>query len=190
MLTSLEIRWFYASKLPEAILDWFGQDELGGKLQPPEAREDVYLYSPGCEYLGIKLRQGRLEIKWRNAELGIVRLPEGIEGKLEKWGKWMCEDPSLESFRLEAVVGQSIWVSVKKVRTQRLYDGCAIELTQLNVKGNDWWSLAFETEGAEDSKLEQLKNIARQAFQTYNGSQLQAQDSYAYPSWLCVVVLT
>lgn len=195
MLTSLEIRWFRAGKLPEAIFNWFGQNELGGKLQAPEAREDVYLFSPGCEYLGIKLRQGRLEIKWRNAELGIVRLGEGIEGKLEKWGKWMCEDPSLESFRPEVVVGQSSWVSVKKVRilrkaslTQRLYDGCAIELTQLSVKGNDWWSLAFETVGAEDNKLEQLKNIASQAFQTYNGSQLQAQDSYAYPTWLCVVV--
>ena len=188
MLTSLEIRWFYAGKLPAAISDWFGQDELGGKLQAPEEREDVYLYSPECEYLGIKLRQGRLEIKWRNAELDIVRLEQGVEGKLEKWGKWMCEDPSQESFKPEDVLGKSSWVSVKKVRLQRLYDSCAMEITQLNVKGNDWWSLAFETLGAEASKLEQLKTIATQAFETYNGSQLQAQDSYAYPRWLCLVI--
>ncbi len=188
MLTSFEIRWFYPSKLPAAISDWFEQDELGGKLQAPEEREDVYLYSPGCEYLGIKLRQGRLEIKWRNAELDIVRLGEGLEGKLEKWGKWMCEDPSQESFKPEAVLGKLSWVSVKKVRLQRLYDDCAMEITQLNVKGNDWWSLAFETLGAEATKLEQLKTIATQAFETYNGSQLQAQDSYAYPSWLCLVI--
>lgn len=184
MLTSLEIRWFYTGKLPAAISDWFGQDELGGKLQAPEEREDVYLYSPGCEYLGIKLRQGRLEIKWRNAELDVVRLGEGVEGKLEKWGKWMCEDPSQESFKLEAVLGKSSWVSVKKVRWQRLYDSCAMEITQLNVKGNDWWSLAFETFGAEASKLEQLKTIATGAFESYKGSQLPAQDSYAYPTWL------
>ena len=188
MLSSLEIRWFYAGKLPAAISDWFEQDELGGKLQPPEEREDVYLYSPECEYLGIKLRQRRLEIKWRNAELDIVRLEEGVEGKLEKWGKWMCEDPSQESFKPEAVLGKSSWVSVKKVRLQRLYEGCAMEITQLNVKGNDWWSVAFETLGAEASKLEQLKTIATQAFETYNGSQLQAQDSYAYPRWLCLVI--
>ena len=188
MLTSLEIRWFYAGKLPAAISDWFGQDELGGKLQAPEEREDVYLYSPGCEYLGIKLRQGRLEIKWRNAELDIVHLGEGVEGKLEKWGKWMCEDTSQESFKPEAVLGKSSWVSVKKVRLQRLYDSCAMEITQLSVNGNDWWSLAFETLGAEASKLEQLKNIATQAFETYNGSQLPAQDSYAYPTWLSLVI--
>ena len=195
MLTSFEIRWFYVGKLPVAISDWFEHDELGGKLQAPEEREDVYLYSPGCEYLGIKLRQGRLEIKWRNAELDIVRLGEGVKGKLEKWDKWMCEDPSQESFKPEAVLGKSSWVSVKKVRilrkaslTQSLYEGCAMEITQLNVKGNDWWSLAFETLGAEASKLEQLKTIATQAFETYNGSQLQVQDSYAYPSWLCLVI--
>lgn len=188
MLTSLEIRWFYAGKLPAAISDWFEQDELGGKLQLPEEREDVYLYSPGCEYLGIKLRQGRLEIKWRNAELDIVRLEERVEGKLEKWGKWMCEDPSQESFKPEDVLGKSSWVSVKKVRSQRLYDSCAMEIAQLNVKGNDWWSLAFETFGTEASKLEQLKTIAIQAFESYNNSHLQAQDSYAYPSWLSLVI--
>ena len=188
MLTSFEIRWFYPGKLPAAISDWFEQDELGGKLQPPEEREDVYLYSPGCEYLGIKLRQGRLEIKWRNAELDIVRLGEGVEGKLEKWGKWMCEDPSQESFKPEAVLGKSSWVSVKKVRLQRLYNSCAMEITQLNVKGNDWWSLAFETFGAEASKLEQLRTIATQALESYNGSQLLAQDSYAYPTWLSLVI--
>ncbi|HCF25780.1 MAG TPA: hypothetical protein DEV81_00825 [Cyanobacteria bacterium UBA11049] len=187
MLTSFEIRWFYAGKLPATISDWFEQNELGGKLQAPEEREDMYLYSPGCEYLGIKLRQGRLEIKWRNAELDIVRLGEAVEGKLEKWAKWTCEDPSQESFKPEAVLGKSSWVSVKKVRSQRLYDSCAMEIAQLSVKGNDWWSLAFETVGAEDNKLEQLKNIATQPFQTYNGS-VQAQDSYAYPTWLSLVI--
>lgn len=188
MLTSLEIRWFYAGKLPEAILDWFGEDRLGGEIQPPEERSDIYLYIPESEYLGIKLRQGRLEVKWRQAELGIVRSGERVEGKLEKWSKWLCEDPTAESFKPEVVVGRSSWVSVQKVRQQRMYDNCAIELTQLNIKGNDWWSLAFETQGAEASKINQLQSIAKQVFKTYNGIQLTNLDSYAYPTWLSMVV--
>lgn len=183
MLTSLEIRWFYPGKLPVATSNWFEQDALGGKMQSPEAREDIYLYSPGCEHLGIKLRQGRLEIKWRNAQLG-VGCWKGVEGKLEKWSKW-CEDSTGESFGAEVLAGS--WISVKKVRSQRLYDDCAIELTRLNIKGNDWWTIGFETFGTEASKMDQLQSLANQVFQTYSG-QLTNQHSYAYPQWLSKVV--
>lgn len=184
MLTSLEIRWFYRGKLPPVVLSWFEQDQLGGQLQPPEEREDVYLYSPGCEYLGIKLRQGRLEVKWRQAELGNVRWMR-VEGKLEKWGKWLCVDPSGD-FKPEVVAGES-WVSVKKVRSQRLYDNYNMELTQLYVKGNDWWSLGFETVGAESSN-DELQTIANSVFESYNHQRLTIDYSYAYPKWLSQVV--
>jgi hypothetical protein len=86
-----------------------------GDLAPSEEREDVYLYTPGCEYMGVKLRQGRLEIKWRKAELGNLRFGNQVEGKVEKWGKWLCEDPTQQSFQPQDVVGKS-WVSVKKAR--------------------------------------------------------------------------
>lgn len=184
MLTSLEIRWFYAGKLPAAISAWFEQDELGGQFQPPEEREDVYLYTPKCKYLGIKLRQGRLEVKWRQAELGTVCLGQQVEGKLEKWGKWLCEDPTAASFKPEVVMGQSSWVNAKKVRSQRLYERCSMELTQLRLEDKEWWSLAFETVGAEASQLEQLQNVARSVFEADSYFQLQARDSYGYPHWL------
>jgi len=188
MLTSAELRWFKRGKLPEEISKWFQQDDLEGQLQQPEEREDVYLYSPGIEYLGLKLRQGRLEIKWRKAELGVRRFGNRVEGKVEKWGKWLCEDSTEESFQLTDVVGKKSWVSVKKVRSQRLYENCAVELTQLNVRGSDWWSLAFEATGDDDSLIENLQTVANLVFKTYNGLELQAQDSYAYPSWLNLVV--
>ena len=189
MLTSLEIRWFYEGELPQAILLWFGQDELEGQLKPPEEREDLYLYIPEGEYLGIKLRQGRLEVKWRQAELGIVPFGRQVEGKLEKWGKWLCEDSTAESFQLEAVVGHKTWVNVKKVRSQRLYDGCTLELTQLRIEGKDWWSLAFETSGTDANVMDKLQSIASKVFKSYTESPLQVQDSYAYPRWLDLVML-
>ena len=205
MQLTAELRWFYRGTLPSEIFQWFQQDQLGGHLAPPEEREDLYLYSPGCEYLGIKLRQGRLEIKWRKAELGVVHFGDRVEGKAEKWGKWLCEDPTAESFQPADVVGKS-WVSVKKVRSQRQYQvfpgesitavpvtesiaqGCNVELTQLSINGNAWWSLAFEAEGEDDCLMEHLQAVATWVFKSYRGSNLQAEDSYAYPSWLCVVV--
>lgn len=203
MLTTTELRWFKLGTLPKEITQWF-QHQLGD-LAPPEEREDVYLYTPGCEYMGIKLRQGRLEIKWRKAELGNLRFGEKVEGKVEKWGKWLCEDPTQQSFQPQNVVGKS-WVSVKKKRSQRKYQvisgesivavsvnqsidqGCNVEITQLSINGNNWWSLAFEAFGEDDCLMNNLKAVASDVFKNYQGFQLQPQDSFAYPSWLSLVV--
>ncbi len=204
MLTTTELRWFKLGTLPKEILQWFQQDHLGD-LAPPEEREDVYLYTPRCEYMGIKLRQGRLEIKWRKAELGNLRFGDQVEGKVEKWGKWLCEDPTQQSFQPQDVVGKS-WVRVKKVRSQRKYQvisggsivavsvnqsieqGCNVEITQLSVNGNDWWSLAFEAFGEDDYLSDNLKAVASDMFKNYQGFQLQPQDSFAYPRWLSLVI--
>ena len=99
MLSSTELRWFYPDKLPEAISAWFGAKYLGTALEPPEKREDIYLYiAADCDYMGIKLRQGRLEIKWRKAELGIVNIVKGVEGNLESWNKWLYDDSQAKNF--------------------------------------------------------------------------------------------
>lgn len=188
MLTSLELRWFISGELPSDVSTWFERDKLGGCLQAPEAREDVYLYVPKCEYMGIKLRQGRLEVKWRQAELEILRL-ERVEGRLEKWSKWLCEDPTSEAFQPKRVSNQKSWVKIGKVRSQRLYDDCALELTQLTIKDNTWWSLALETFGAELQKIDTLQNIFELVSNTYIGSQLQIQNSFAYPKWIEIATI-
>lgn len=205
MLVSAELRWFERGRVPDAIAQWFQQDELGDYLAPAEERVDVYLYLPTCEYMGIKLRQGRLEIKWRKAELGILRFGDTLEGKAEKWGKWLCEDPTQESFQPQDVGGRS-WVSVNKVRLQRPYQilpdksikavpltesidqGCSVELTQLSINNNNWWSLGFEAFGEDDCLMDNLQAVASEVFKTYHGLELQSQDSYAYPTWLSFVV--
>ena len=198
VLTTAELRWFNHGILPKEISDWFNC--LGDDLAPPEEREDLYLSYIGCDYLGIKLRQGRLEVKWRQAELGRVRFGQ-LEGKAEKWGKWLCEDPTAESFQLTSVVGKT-WMSVKKVRAQRQYQvvpgksiiavpvtksidqGCNVELTHLGINGNAWWSLAFEAFGEDDCLINTLQAVANWVFKNYRGPELQVEDSYAYPKWL------
>lgn len=201
MLLTAELRWFNRGTLPSETSHWFQQDCLGNNLTPPEEREDLYLYVPGCNYMNVKLRQGRLEIKWRKTELGVVRFENRVEGKAETWGKWLCEDPTSESFQPAAVRGEEIWVSVQKVRTQRRYQilpdksitlpltesinqGCNVELTKLTINGDAWWSLACEAFGEDERLMDHLQIVANWVFKTYHGPKLLAEDSFAYPSWL------
>jgi hypothetical protein len=203
MLSSTELRWFYPGKLPEAISAWFATESLGKALEPPEEREDIYLYvASDCDYMGIKLRQGRLEIKWRKAELGIVNIVKGVEGKLETWDKW-CEDSTAQNFQPQSVVDKAHWVRVSKIRQQRKYQvleqnlvqdvpldasidqGCNVEITQLGIGGNDWWSIALEAFG---NSTDNLYLVADKVFQDYDALFLQANNSFAYPSWLNIAI--
>jgi hypothetical protein len=205
MFVSHELRWFYPGNLPENIQLWFQHHCLLDSLKSPETREDVYLYSPGCDYLGIKLRQGRLEVKWRQAELGVMDLGELVTGKAEKWGKWLCEDSKGESFQPAMVLGNPSWVTVQKVRysqlfqvlgdfsvqavatNERLDNGCSVEITNLTVREKAWWSLAFEAFGEDSQMQENLQATASSVFQTYQSSQLAIANSYAYPHWLGLI---
>ncbi|MFB2970121.1 hypothetical protein ACE1CD_14190 [Aerosakkonema sp. BLCC-F183] len=202
MLITSELRWFNRGKIPPEINDWFNADVFGEHYQLPEEREDIYLYIPECEYLGIKLRQQRLEIKLRKAELDTLSLGDHIEGKVEKWVKWSCEDATAESLIPADALKASPWVSVKKVRSQRKYqvsaeasvtsvpvdkainEGCNVEITQLDIKDNLWWSLALEAFGEDANLMYNLKTVAVWLFQTYPNFKLQLQNSYAYPKWL------
>lgn len=204
MLISNELRWFYPGSIPEDIELWFKKNCLLDSSQPPEEREDLYLYSPS-DFLGIKLRQGRLEVKWRKSELGIIRFGDSVEGKAEKWGKWLCEDSAKESFQPTTVANTPSWVSVQKVRYSQLYqivpefppqavsanegidNACSVELTRLLIRENRWWSLAFEASGEEACLMDNLQKTASWIFNTYHWSKLLAADSFAYPSWLELV---
>ncbi|MBD2184169.1 hypothetical protein H6S82_25640 [Planktothrix sp. FACHB-1355] len=202
MLITTELRWFNRGKLPEDIKDWFNGDALGEHHQSPEEREDIYLYIPECEYLGIKLRQQRLEIKLRKAELDTLSFGDNVEGKAEKWVKWSCEDATAESLIPADALKKRPWVSVKKVRSQRKYQvsadasvtsvpvdkainqGCNVEITQLDIKDNLWWSLALEAFGEDANLMYNLETVSIWLFQTYSASKLQVQNSSAYPQWL------
>ncbi|WGV26302.1 hypothetical protein [Halotia branconii] len=205
MLTTNELRWFYPGTIPTDIKIWFQQNCLIDRMQPPEEREDQYLYAPKCDYLGIKLRQGRLEIKWRKAEFGEVRLGQYAEGKVEKWAKWMCNDPTGESFQPAMVLENSTWINVHKVRYSQSYkvssdlsvqqvvtnesndNGCNVEITNLTIQSNTWWSLAFEAFGKDNLLMDNLKATANLILKTYQGSKLLAANSYAYPYLLGLV---
>lgn len=205
MHKTYELRWFYPGSIPEDIQNWFEQHCLIHPQQPPEERSDFYLYSPECQFLGIKLREGRLDVKWRTMNLGVVSFGEFVEGKVEKWGKWLCCDPTQESFQPSQVLANPLWVSVQKVRYSQIYqvtpefslqpvstsedidNGCGVELTHLVIQNNAWWSLAFEAFGEDAHLMNNLHVTASWVFNTYGSAKLLAADSFAYPSWLALV---
>jgi hypothetical protein len=200
MLTTNELRWLYPGTIPSEIEEWFGQN------CSPQKREDWYLYTPGNDYLGIKLRQERLEVKWRKAELSVLRFGELVEGKAEKWGKWICSDSRGESFQPATVSGNSIWINIQKIRRLQKYqilpdssiqavaddknvdNSCSVEITQLLIQEQTWWSLAFEAVGEDTQILENLRLTASYLFSNYQEPKLIAANSYGYPHWLEVVL--
>lgn len=196
LLTTLELRWFCHGTPPIEVEHWFSADCPGEPLGSAEEREDFYLYTPECDYLNIKLRHGTLEVKWRKAELGSVGIGKASstsqnsllwEGKVERWLKWICQDPDQESIIPADVVGKGPWVGVKKKRSQRQYQGVAFELTQLSVGNDAWWSMAFEMPDKGANQIDSFKSVVNRVSETYRGPNLLADKSYAYPSWLLKV---
>jgi len=200
MRASVELRWFYNGTLPKAIGQWFGQDGLGGYLSPLEEREDLYLLIPNCDYVRLKLRQKGLEVKWRQAELGMIRFGNRWEGKAEKWMKWVCAE-TVAPVSTD-ILASGMWVTVQKKRWQRLYQvldgsltavpleapipqGCSIEISQVSINGNAWWSLGFEAFGHDSYLMENLQVVAGWVSKSYpTGQELAFEDSFAYPQWL------
>jgi len=206
MLTTSEMRWFFPGEIPKEIENWFATNILSGDSQTPEDREDWYLRIPGCETLGVKLRQQRLEIKWRSTESGIWHLKDHVAGAAEKWVKWTCEEKEIESVITKDVIAKGEWVRVKKVRSQIRYlvnddrtftpaatdltskDGCNIELTQLKINQDLWWSLSFEASGQNANLENNLEIVTKWAINTYPQLKLPPENSYAYPKWFAVFV--
>ncbi len=206
MLKTTELRWFCQGPLPDTVERWFQQDCPGESPEPLEEREDLYLLTAGCEHLSAKLRQEKLEIKWRGAELGALQLAKESEGQAEEWLKWICADLTAERIVPEAIVATGPWVKVAKARSQRKYQvfpdqslavvpvnqsidqGCTVELTQLKITGKSWWSIAFEASGKANNLRGTLQPVARWVLTTYPGPKLRLRDSYAYPKWLSIIV--
>lgn len=187
MLITLELRWFSHGTPPAAVEHWFSADCPGELQGLPEEREDLYLHTPECDYLNIKLRQGSLEVKWRKAELGIRRFDPHWEGKVEHWLKWSCKDPTQQSIMPADVIGKGPWLGVKKKRSQRFYQGISCELTQLSFRNDVWWSAAFELAAEDANQINRFESVISQVSKTYRGPELLAKHSHAYPRWLSLL---
>ena len=110
MWPTVEVRWFYPGQVPASLPAWFRQ--AGGEAEEQPCRGDQYLRLENTEALGIKLREGRIEIKKRQRRLGLVRFHERVAGQVEAWRKW-----SFALMGAGALVPASSWIEVEKERT-------------------------------------------------------------------------
>ncbi len=102
-LITCEMRWLLDGALPQDAERWF---QRGREPAVPVKREDRYLLLPGVADMGIKEREGRLEIKGRLAVLKTHAITPEIEGRAERWCKWSHAAAPIAGgcFRGEAVI--------------------------------------------------------------------------------------
>jgi len=201
MFASAEVRWFWRSRCPQPVRDWFFTSGLPpGGGQP---RIDRYLPQPRATDLGLKERGDMpgFEVK------GLVSTrinPElaGIASHLELWCKWSCTVPGLKPTD-EATITKTRWLrqfdTSQSVRTEIPLDanekpkpgyvlpaqGCNVELTEVSMLGRSgvWWTLGFEAFGDFDTVPTNLTRAVLPDSVVLAGL-VSSGALLSYPAWL------
>lgn len=193
--------------MPPSMESWFQRQTSPQFLAPAQKVTDTYLRN--WDYnLGLKLREERLEIKWRRRYGEFVGAGGRVRGQGEDWTTWVWTDVGgntarqiQESIRHNS---QSPWTEVEKERLQikevfagngfvaarpddQVERGCAIELTRLRVHDQSWWTLALDIFGSGGEATMILYQRAETLFTDYPGPELTLEQSYGYPQWLTSV---
>lgn len=194
MYKSKEIRWF-SQKQNEEILDWFG--EKGLLFEDSNARTDFYMPLPAKKDIGIKLREGNVEIKQRKAQPEEVSFGKTCSGFMEDYEKWSFYTSEKDPLS-RAIIDQRKynWIAVEKFRLGfniiaengdlKIIDletkptsGCQVEYTKLQILGSIFYTFGFEWFGNE------FINLPEQLFLEIVGkSHLKIHDSMGYAEFL------
>ena len=196
--STVEVRWFELGSIPAGVADWFAE----GAIEPAEqiARTDYYLQLPAEDALGIKLREGRLEIKKRQERYGAANFHDRAAGMVEGWQKWsfaLAGDLPLSDGTLSGS-----WLAVRKARRLRKFaarvagrvfeiqldesasQGCYVELASLQVYQAEWWSVCLEAFGGQADLPGVLWAVGEQVFASHAAPRLALERSMGYPAFL------
>jgi len=167
---------------------------------------DYYLGLGKYDFLSIKLREGRIEIKQREAQHGTVRFRPQFVGVMERWRKWSWALADPGASLAQDWISSPAWIGVEKKRWLLMYQtspeqgivptpdgevfgqGCQVELSSIQAQGQAGWSLSFEGFGGEAAGRETLLLVAARLFS--RGSldlPLSVNNSYGYPKWLAML---
>ncbi len=177
------------------MTDWFGRfpAEVAG-------RQDAYLVDPELRGLSVKIRAGAaLEVKAYHGSPGIVDMSGRAVGRTESWQKWAFpltsfgqDDGGLAGWRLIRkrrritrfqLAGERVVPAVPGPPTK---PGCAVELTEIGVDGEVYWSLGFEATGPAELLGSVLRDSAALMFAQAPPSQvdLGMNCCQSYAQWL------
>ena len=217
---SHEVRWFFdgTSDQYESLRRWFetvapvpkkpdvGPPVWQGRL---DDQPDIYLIIPGSIDMGIKWREGELQIKGCVASLGTQVFCGRHQGNVERWMKWSYPNVP-PAYRNLFLIGQEqdlLTVAVKKVRalrkvrvntitgepeevesTTQIDRGLGIELTDLQIKGDAYCSLAVEAFPDDSAMSSAFTEVVEAFLSDLTDIDLDAAHSKSYPSWLDTII--
>jgi hypothetical protein len=208
ILHTVETRWFTRGVVPADIPAWFAA--LPGDAEDQPLRRDLYLQPVADGGLSVKLREGGLEIKQRQETLGRFRFGPSATGLVERWTKWRF--PLDETFNhwQSILDGGRSWQNVDKKRWLKHYrldetgaiqvmpyqllvqetgsQAFHLELANLRVGDQRWWTIAYEVAASEQPVSESLRSIAAQHLSEWQPGQLSISNSCGYPQWLAARV--
>jgi hypothetical protein len=189
---SLEVRWITPGPLETAMHEWFARFPTG-----TETREDAYLLQPRLRGLSVKLRDGSaLDVKSFLGSPGLLGVPG--YGRLESWRKWSFPyEPSRDGGALPGwvIVGKSrrsCWVplvtghGLTRAPWPAARAGCMIELAEVHLRDQVWWSVGLEATGSAGLLRLALEHGADLAFAQPLPSAvpLSLDNSRSYAQWL------
>jgi hypothetical protein len=192
---SLEVRWIFPGRLEAAVAGWFGRFPAG-----TESRQDTYLLDPPLRGLSVKVRGGgALEVKAYRGSPGILEVPGRARGRLEDWQKWSFPFSPLAP----AAATPPGWTPVRKTRRITRFPlasgpivahapglgpqpRCKVELTEIRVRGQYWWTLGFEATGPASLLRSELQAAAALMFAQAlpGGVEPGPDESRSYAQWL------
>jgi len=192
---SLEVRWIFPGQLEAAVARWFGRFPAA-----VESREDSYLLDPQLRGLSVKVRGGgALEVKAYRGSPGILQVAGRARGRLESWQKWSFPVSPLSP----GSAGPPGWRPVRKKRRISRFSltggqivaraagpgqqpQCEVELTEVDARGQDWWTLGFEATGPADLLRAALEATAAHVFAKAlpRGVEPGPEQSRSYAEWL------
>ena len=192
---SLEVRWIFPGPLETAVTGWF--ERFPART---EAREDRYLLDPRLPGLSVKIRAAEmLEVKVYRGSPGILDIAGRACGRMESWQKWSFPFRPLRQGTADPAgwrpVAKRRRISRFSVAGGRVVAGaprlaglltCAVELTEVRVRGEAWWSLGLEATGPVGLLSNGLEATATLVFARAvpGGVELGLNDSTSYAQWL------
>ncbi len=170
---------------------------------------DIYLMVPGSDDMGIKWREGKLQIKGCVSSLGTQVFCGRHHGVVERWMRWSYANtpPAYQRLFLTGKEAGLVTVSVRKTRALRkmrldtltgkpeevdvgtfVDRGLGFELTNLEVAGKAYCSLAFEAFPNDSAIDAAFTQAVEDLLNELTKIDFTAAHSWSYPAWLGSII--
>jgi hypothetical protein len=184
-MSTFEVRWILQGQLDAAVSGWLGRFPCG-----MDSREDAYLMNPVLRGLSVKIRAGQLlEVKQYDGSPGILDIAGLARGRIESWRKWSFPFGPLGP-NDAGTPGWTVLLKRRQMSRFRLAvateTACMVELTEVRVGGETWWTLGFEATGPAGSLRGTLQSTAALVFDQSPPGDVEFDMNHcqSYAEWL------